>query len=121
MPSKRKKVPAKRGLKGLSEAAAIGHSIENLRYEGYLDSIIQGDCLSVLKSIPSSAINLVVTSPPYFKQRDYGTGVGSEKTVDEYIDNLINVFSECVRVLSNEGSIVFNLGDKYCAIKLSSL
>lgn len=112
MPSQRKIVSAKRGLKILP-TATVGHSIENLRDEGYLDGIVQGDCLTVLKSLPNSAINLVITSPPYFKQRDYGCGIGNEKTVDEYIDNLINVFSECVRVLSDEGSIVFNLGDKY--------
>ena len=91
MPSQRKIVSAKRGLKILP-TATVGHSIENLRDEGYLDGIVQGDCLTVLKSLPNSAINLVITSPPYFKQRDYGCGIGNEKTVDEYIDNLINVF-----------------------------
>lgn len=112
MPSQRKKVSAKRESKIISEVAA-GHSAENLRHECYLDCIIQGDNLTVLKSIPNNTINLVVTSPPYFKQRDYGSGIGNEKTVAEYVDNLIDVFSECVRVLSDEGSIVFNLGDKY--------
>lgn len=113
MPPQRKKKASQKKVCEIISENAVGYSIENLRHEYYLDSIIQGDCLTILKSIPNSTINLVVTSPPYFKQRDYGSVIGNEKTVDEYIDNLINVFSECVRVLSDEGSIVLNLGDKY--------
>lgn len=79
----------------------------------FLDNIIEGDNLTILKSIPDNKINLIITSPPYFRQRDYGSGIGNEKSVDEYIDNLIHVFSECIRILRNDGSIVFNLGDKY--------
>ncbi|MBI3755929.1 MAG: site-specific DNA-methyltransferase, partial [Deltaproteobacteria bacterium] len=78
-----------------------------------LNNIMQGDNLAMLKFIPDNTINLIITSPPYFKQRDYGGGIGNEKTVEEYIDNLLKVFSECVRILKDNGSIVFNLGDKY--------
>lgn len=79
----------------------------------FLDNIMEGDNIAILKSIPNNKINLIITSPPYFKQRDYGGGIGNEKTVEEYIYNLLNVFSECLRSLRNDGSIVFNLGDKY--------
>lgn len=79
-----------------------------------INSIICGDCLDVLKDFPSNYVDLVITSPPYFQQREYGgTGIGNEKTVEEYINNLNQIFSECVRVLRNTGTIVFNLGDKY--------
>lgn len=82
-------------------------------FEGMLDNIIQGDNLRILKLIPDNSINLIITSPPYFKQRDYGGGIGNERTVEEYIENLVLVFSECFRILKDDGSIVFNLGDKY--------
>ncbi|MEW6408552.1 MAG: site-specific DNA-methyltransferase [Nitrospirota bacterium] len=82
-------------------------------FKDFLDKIIQGNNLSILKLIPDNKINLIITSPPYFKQRDYGGGIGNEKTIEEYIDNLLPVFSECVRILRDDGSIVFNLGDKY--------
>ncbi len=107
-----KKASPKKECEIISEDA-VGYRVANIQDQLLLDCIIQGDNLATLKSIPNSTINLVITSPPYFKQRDYGSGIGNEKTVDEYIDNLINVFLECVRVLSDEGSIVFNLGDKY--------
>ena len=37
----------------------------------------------------------------------------TEKTINEYIENLLLVFPECVRILKDDGSIVFNLSDKY--------
>ena len=79
----------------------------------FADKIIHGDNLTSLKLIPENKINLIVTSPPYFRQRDYGGGIGNETTIEKYLENLLKVFSECTRVLTEDGSIVFNLGDKY--------
>jgi site-specific DNA-methyltransferase (adenine-specific) len=81
--------------------------------EKFLDKILRGDSAILLKEIPPEQISLVVTSPPYYKQRDYGGGIGNERTVEEYLDNVLKVFHECVRVVRQDGSIVFNLGDKY--------
>jgi len=36
--------------------------------------IKQGDCLEVLKTLPSESVNCCITSPPYWGLRDYGTG-----------------------------------------------
>jgi site-specific DNA-methyltransferase (adenine-specific) len=82
--------------------------------ESNLNTIINGDCLNVLKTIPNQTVDVVVTSPPYFQQRTYGCeGIGNEENIDEYIQNLIKIFVECVRVTKKTGTIVFNLGDKY--------
>ena len=83
-----------------------------------LDKILCTDNLEAIKNLPNGSINLVVTSPPYFQQRDYGygygeAGIGSEPSVQEYLSRLLCLFRECVRVTSEDGSIVFNLGDKY--------
>lgn len=70
----------------------------------------------MLKEIPPKQINLVITSPPYYKQRDYGNfknEIGNEEAAEDYVNHLLKVFHECVRVTSPEGSIVYNLGDKY--------
>jgi len=82
-------------------------------FNDFLDNILHGNNLTILKLIPNKKINLIITSPPYFKQRDYGSGIGNEKTIEQYIENLLKVFSECFRILTNDGSIVFNMGDKY--------
>ncbi len=79
----------------------------------FLNQIICGDCFELIKKVPDNSINLIITSPPYFKQRDYGAGIGNETTVDEYIELLAQLFHECVRVIKADGSIVFNIGDKY--------
>ena len=79
------------------------------------NKIICGDCNEVLASLPSDSIDLIITSPPYFQQREYcgKIGIGNESTIDEYIENLISIFYQCVRVIKNTGSVVFNIGDKY--------
>lgn len=79
----------------------------------FLNSIVCGDNLELMKKLPDESVTLIITSPPYYKQRDYGKGIGNENTVEEYIENLLKVFHECIRVIRNDGSIVFNLGDKY--------
>ncbi|MCD6226038.1 site-specific DNA-methyltransferase [bacterium] len=82
----------------------------------FINKIICGDSIELSKEIPANSINLVITSPPYFKQRDYGglsQEIGNESTVEDYINNLLKLFHECVRILKDDGSIVFNLGDKY--------
>ncbi|MBS9389050.1 MAG: site-specific DNA-methyltransferase [Dolichospermum sp. WA123] len=80
------------------------------------NKIILGDNLSVLKQIENDTFDLIITSPPYFQQRNYGNGdlgIGNETTQSEYLKNILTVFWECVRVLRKTGVIVFNLGDKY--------
>ena len=78
-----------------------------------IDQILCGDNLELIQQLPDCSVELVITSPPYFQQRDYGGGMGNENDVDEYIDTLLRLFQECVRVTKDEGSLVFNIGDKY--------
>lgn len=79
------------------------------------NDIIWGDCLKILKTLTDNTVDLTITSPPYFQQRNYGDaqGIGNEPTKSEYLDNLLAIFFECVRVTKETGTIVFNLGDKY--------
>lgn len=71
------------------------------------DKIINGDCYKLIKEIPDKSIDLIITPPPYYKQRDYGSGIGNEKKVEEYINNLCDIFHECVRILKD----TVNIGD----------
>jgi len=57
----------------------------------------------------------IVTSPPYFAMRNYGNGdaeLGLEKDREDYIQNLINIFKECHRVLKDDGSLMVNINEK---------
>jgi len=69
------------------------------------------------RRIPLAAgcVQCVVTSPPYFGLRDYGTTgqIGLEATPDAYVASLVEVFREVWRVLADDGVLWLNLGDSY--------
>jgi len=127
----------------------------------------QGDVLKVLKTFPAESVDCVVTSPPYWGLRDYGTAkweggisgcdhkagratrgglsefqssnkgsfgdeairqgeccshcgakrvdnqIGLEKTPEEYVVRMVEVFKEVKRILKKEGTLWLNLGDSY--------
>lgn len=77
--------------------------------------IIHGDCRDVLKSIPTESVNCVVTSPPYWAQRDYGCEgqMGQEPTLAAHIEAMVGVFSEVKRTLKKNGVVFLNYGDCY--------
>jgi len=81
------------------------------------NTILQGDVLDVIRGIPDSSIDCVVTSPPYWGLRDYGYGeqIGLEKTHQEFVDNLVKVFRDVRRVLKDDGTLWLNLGDTYAS------
>jgi site-specific DNA-methyltransferase (adenine-specific) len=67
-----------------------------------------------MTEINDKSIACIVCSSPYYQLRDYQTGPdqrGLEKTVDEYINGLIHDFSDCKRVLKDDGSLWVNLND----------
>lgn len=77
--------------------------------------LYNGDCLSVLRTLPANSVQCVVTSPPYWGLRDYGVDgqIGLESTPDEYVARMVAVFSEVRRVLREDGTCWLNLGDSY--------
>jgi len=75
-----------------------------------------GDACTVLRTLPSESINCIITSPPYYQQRDFQAGpqeIGQEKTVEEYISHLVEVFREGRRVLTKDGTCFIVIGDVY--------
>jgi len=84
---------------------------------GNKDQIICGDALEVLASLPAGSVHCCVTSPPYWGLRDYGVDsqLGLEKTPEEYVAKLVEVFREVKRVLRDDGTLWLNLGDSYNA------
>jgi DNA modification methylase len=77
--------------------------------------IIVGDALEKLRTLPSSSVDCVITSPPYFLLRNYGhrDQLGLEATVTEWVDHLVSVMDEIARVLKPTGSVWLNLGDSF--------
>ena len=83
-------------------------------------TFITGDSLSILQGLPSECVDCVITSPPYFNQREYDfdskydkVAIGLEKNLNDYVTNLVSVFAEVRRILKPEGSLWLNIGDKF--------
>jgi len=77
--------------------------------------IICGDALENLKKFKNDYFRCCVTSPPYWGLRDYGEPhqIGAEPEMQEYIDNLVQVFREVKRTLTQDGTLWLNIGDSY--------
>ena len=77
--------------------------------------ILQGDSLHVLRCLPASCAQCIVTSPPYWGLRDYSINgqIGLEGSLNQYINRLVAVFNEAKRVLKDDGVLWLNIGDGY--------
>src|ERR1043165_429831 len=67
----------------------------------------RGDCLHLLHKIPDKSASLVVTSPPY----NIGKAYEKRRAVQAYIDWQRTVITECHRILKNDGSICWQVGN----------
>lgn len=77
--------------------------------------LIEGNALDVLKKLKSESIDCCVTSPPYWKQRDYHVPdqLGQEKNPMDYVKNLVQIFDEMKRVLKPTGTFWLNINDTF--------
>lgn len=69
--------------------------------------LYHGDCLDLLGQIPSGSINLIVTSPPY----NIGKSYERRTSLDDYLNWQKTIIDECVRVLADNGSICWQVGN----------
>ena len=77
--------------------------------------IFVGDARVRLAEIESGSVRTCVASPPYFGLRDYGheDQIGLGDSLDSYVKDLVAVFADVRRVLTDDGTIWLNLGDSY--------
>jgi len=77
--------------------------------------IVVGDARDAINDLPSDSIDCIVTSPPYFRLRNYqhGSQIGLEQNVDEWVDEMMIVLRGLKRVLKPTGSLWLNLGDTF--------
>lgn len=77
--------------------------------------IYVGDCIEVLKGMKENSIDSCVTSPPYYRLRNYGIDgqIGLEESPEEYVAKLVEIFREVRRILKPEGTLWVNIGDSY--------
>lgn len=91
-------------------------------YEDERLTLIHGDASEQVRTLDAGSVQTVVTSPPYFKLRDYGEDgqYGAEATVGEFVERLVALFREIRRVLADDGTVWLNLGDSYASGGMSN-
>ena len=87
------------------------------------DTVLFGDCRDTLKTLHAQITTgiaerpqMCVTSPPYYGLRDYGgkeQQIGMEQSPEEYIAEMVKVFSSVRDVLADDGTLWVNIGDTY--------
>lgn len=77
--------------------------------------VLVGEVLDRLREIPDHSVDCVVTSPPYFRLRNYQADgqIGMEDTIAEWVNRLADVMDATRRVLKPTGTIWLNLGDSF--------
>jgi site-specific DNA-methyltransferase (adenine-specific) len=76
--------------------------------------IVNGDSRG-MSELSDSSVHLIVTSPPYWQLKDYGSEnqIGFNDSYENYINNLNLVWSECFRVLHDGCRLCINIGDQF--------
>lgn len=77
-----------------------------------INTVFQGDCLTLISELPENSVDVVVTSPPYWGQR-LSNGVGVEEDPREYLECLSKIFKALLPKIKPEGIIWINIGDAY--------
>jgi site-specific DNA-methyltransferase (adenine-specific) len=77
-------------------------------------TIIHGDSRQ-MSQILDQSVHLVITSPPYWQLKDYGTEeqIGFHESYESYINHLNLVWAECKRVLHDGCRLCINIGDQF--------
>ncbi len=77
--------------------------------------ILQGDSRKALAAVPDGTFQCCITSPPYWGLRDYGHDgqIGAETDPADYISDLVSVFRDVRRTLTDDGTLWLNIGDSY--------
>lgn len=115
-----KPTPANRALNPVATPQTFfteGDLPKTAYYSDDRSMIFLGDVLTELQRLVDSGIEVdtIVTSPPYYGQRDYGESgqMGLEEHPRQFIDGLVEVFDLCRQILKDTGSLWINIGDTY--------
>jgi site-specific DNA-methyltransferase (cytosine-N4-specific) len=84
-------------------------------YQDDAITLHHGDALDVARMLPDGSVDCIVTSPPYYGLRNYGSmyQYGLEENPAAYVETMRALFSELMRVLADDGTLWLNVGDSY--------
>jgi len=71
-----------------------------------VNTVLLGDCLELLRELPDDSVDLIVSSPPYNLGKEYE----DRRELKAYLEDQRTVLAECARLLSEKGSIFWQVG-----------
>lgn len=77
-----------------------------------INKVHLGDCIRLVTLLTDNSIDVIVTSPPYWGQRT-SLGTGTEEDPREYLRFLVNLFTNLLPKLKDDGIMWINIGDAY--------
>ena len=93
-----------------------------------MNKVLLGDIKKIMKELPKNSVQTIITSPPYFGHRKYSKEeldiekeIGREHDLENYLDNLVDVFMGLYDVLRDDGILWINIGDTYRQNRLQSV
>ena len=88
-----------------------------------VNKIHNENCNVTMSKMCGKVIQSIITSPPYFNLRDYENDnqIGIENSFNDYLDNLLEVFTNAYRVLKDDGILFVNIGDTYASKKVGNV
>lgn len=95
------------------------HEIRGMASNGVSWTLYQEDSRNAGSFLQPNSINCVISSPPYYCQRDYGVEnqIGLEPSIVCYVNDIVRVFREIKPSLVDDGVVFLNLGDTYYSAK----
>lgn len=89
--------------------------LEALNVNNLLSEVLQGEAEQTLARLPANSFAACVTSPPYWRKRDYGhpDQLGRERTPEQYVERLARIMMKVHRVLKDDGTLWLNIDDTY--------
>jgi DNA modification methylase len=102
-----------------SVTPAPDEQVANIYARGMRDArswtLLEGDCREQSALLAPGSVDCVVTSPPYFWQRDYDVDgqIGMEETIDGFVLNVVEAMEALRPALKSTGTLFLNLGDTY--------
>lgn len=104
-------------LKKKRTLVKVGNSLPNIipYFSVHHTTLYLGDAVKTIASLERHSVDCIITSPPYYGQRDYGVEgqLGLEAHPQDYIDHLVAVFQQAKQALKPTGSLWVNIGDTY--------
>ena len=82
-----------------------------------INEIFNENCLETIGKLPEKSIDLIVTSPPYYAGKEYEDNIKTVEGYQAYIESLLTIFTESLKILKNGGHLWINIDDVHTSIK----